>query len=1026
MSIDLRILEDDLTTEVAVLDVDSARHGLEWVDSILDQGGGNFKIPHNSPAIIANPGLFAEGNVIQIREDSTPLFAFEIERPRRDAGDVSDRISVAGPGALALLDHALVYAPREQEALRNRQRVFGWMSTDFDDTGWDSPIDHSGGTQGNPDLSVRDGHPEEWPDPDAEWIWSEAVDGNGTHPVGNVYFRRTLDVDNTVDAAGPARIFITADNRFVAYFDGEQVATGRDWRGFATIDVDLVPSVEHVLAVEVRNTPGGNPNPGGLLVSIVKVFDTEDDEELGQILYRSFTGTGGFPHPWKVLGYPGQVPGVTHGFVLKTLFDEAQARGSLNALSIDFDEHVDSSGDPWTDEVEVTTQVGNDTVLTVADRMRDWPIEFRMHPGTFTWQAFQRAGTDRGGTPDSGASTVTVDIAKAAGRTWEADGKRYDLLLVETQFAWAEVKDSPPVTNRHEGFLSLAQSPTLSLALQQAEKVRQRYATRREQVTFRTSSGVAAVPHVYDDYHPGDVVVAPTLAEVTDQEWALGDLRVDTVAIQMAAGGHLVATHQAVDARLTSTLEKLLTTREALGDGTLQGRTKISTSPIGDGAGRQVAQATRRGGGGEGAADPRTITVELADVEVPVGGLLLPWQRLTSLLHLVRMDPPANDDPTILPVPAEAVWLPRLELEWHPDELVPVASGYVQQYAFRGGGEVDLKVNGLHVWPVSDGSTSPTPEAEGIHRRFESVLPALYLDKDDQVEVAVDHGDAQPRTLARALLTLTLVEPFDQPADADDAPSTEDVDTIGGNPEAACPNGPNLWVRFRGGDDDAENMLADYLDGDGNLCAPTALHFGEPFIVDADGPYGDASFRTDSGGFSGDQNYTRSALDSVASFITRVRLDPMTGTPETGWIIAPTGGPGVGSSELYSLGMRRDRNLGVNVRFRRTNYPVSMAVSDPGYTMIGVTIEGTLAEPRLLVFKDGKLVHDVLTDPTTQGELNPSRWRFFTGVDTQGVSLVATRFTGLAEAVAWPWGRRLTRQQLLGAMTNLAREGRID
>lgn len=1020
--IDLRILEEDLTTEVAVLDVETGRHGLAWVDSVLDEGGGNFEIPHNSPAVVANPNLFTEGNVIQVRDSGTPLFAWEVERPRRDAGNVSDRISVAGPGALALLRHARVYLSGPQARLRNRQRLFGWQSIDFDDTAWDSPIDHSGGTQGNPDLAVRDGHPEEWPDPDAEWIWSEAVDGNGSHPVGNVYFRRTLDVDNTPIAAGLARLFITGDNRFVAYLDGQQIADGSDWRGFAAVDIELVAGVEHVLAVEVRNTPGGNPNPGGLLVSIMKVYDTEEDEEeLGPVLYRSFVGAGGAPHPWRILGYPAEVPGVTHGFVLDSLMAEAAARGvqGFDVIGWDFDAVVDSNGVPWSDQIEFVAQAGNDTVLTVADRMRDWPVEFRMDPATFTFQAFQRAGTDRGQTPEGGASTVTVPIDTMQGRTWEADGETFDVLLVETQREWAETPSPSPPSGRREGFLSMAQSPTLSLALKQAEQVRQKYATRREQVTFRTSSGIA-VPQPHVDYFLGDVIEAGTLLEVTDQAWTLGDLRIDTVSAALAPGGHIVWTHQAVDAKLKSTLEKLLTTREALGDGTLGGRTKLSTSPMGvDRSGSTTA--SRRGGGGGGAADPRTITVEASDVPIPEDGTLISWQRITSPIHWFRMDAPADDEPRELPAPASAVWLGRLELEWDADELEPEVTPSTIDYPFRGGGEVSMKVNGLYVWPVGDGATAPSAR-EGIHRRFESVLPALLLLKDDKVTIELDHGTAEERTLARALLTLTLVEPLDGSQEGS-APGQTPVDEIGGDPEAVCTNGPSLWVRFRGGDDDAENMLADYLDADDNLCAPGAVHSGEPFIFD-DGPYGDASYAAENpdGQFSnsGSQQYQRQNMTNVATMIARVRVDTNTSSGSTGWLVAPTGASGASSSESPAMGIRRSNPNGVIVRYRSVSYAVSIP-ADGGYHMIGVTLEGDSSGGRIVIYADGKLVHD---EPVADAiSPSPNNWRFFRGVDTFGGAFEPARFAGVAEVVAWPNSRRLTRLELGSAMAALAREG---
>lgn len=718
----LRVFDSTLTA-IAVLD---QPYNIGWVDSLLDVGAGEFKVRHDSPVVQANPSLLDKGNVVRVELDETPAFAWEVERRHRRRGETWDEVSVTGPGALNLLNHALVYAPLEQESLGSRQRVFGWQAIDYDDSGWDSPAPYSGGTQESPVRSSRSGHPEGWPDDKAEWIWGADVDGSGNHPVGNVYFRRSIDVDAVGLTPGLARLHVTADNNFVCYFDGEQVATGSDWRGFATVDVEFVAGATHVIAVEARTRSGA----GGLLMTIMELLDDpDDDEELGGVWFRTFTpdvfGGAGTPGPWRTLAYPAEVPGVTHGFVLQTLFDEAKARGSLTPLTIDFDATVDSAGTAWADEVEVTCQVGNDTVLTVMDRLRDWPVEFRLDPATWTFQAFVTAGADRGGTPDTGMSTVTIPTNRAGELAWESEDDTYDVLLVQSEFAWGEVPDSPPASNRREGFLSLAQSPTLSLALKQAERIRQRWSTPREQVTFVT--GATGVPVPYDDYFVGDIVEGPSLPSPTGS-WALDDLRIDTVAARITQAGELDWVHESVVVRLVSSMERLLTSREALGDGTLAGRTKVSTAPLGGGLG--VATAGRRGGG-EGGGIPSTITLLASgDYGPGIASVEFEFALLeTSRRNLFPLDVPATD----IELPYSGTW--EFTIIYRHDQV---------DRDFPGGGVINVLLDGLLVWPLAGESTSATPPEDMAMPEFTGSV-TLNAFRGQKVQIRVGHPGDEPQ-----------------------------------------------------------------------------------------------------------------------------------------------------------------------------------------------------------------------------------------------------------------------------------------
>ncbi len=100
----------------------------------------------------------------------------------------------------------------------------------------------------------------------AAWIWS--ADGTFATGVssGTRYFRLSFDVGER--PLERAFAWFAADNRFVAFLNGHQLATGDDWRHPVRVGLrrHLYPGV-NILAVRVTND-GPGQTPAGLLASI--------------------------------------------------------------------------------------------------------------------------------------------------------------------------------------------------------------------------------------------------------------------------------------------------------------------------------------------------------------------------------------------------------------------------------------------------------------------------------------------------------------------------------------------------------------------------------------------------------------------------------------------------------------------------------------------------------------------------------------------------------------------------------------
>jgi hypothetical protein len=95
-----------------------------------------------------------------------------------------------------------------------------------------------------------------------------------------------------------------------------------------------------------------------------------------QVLAQAVVYPPGWPLP---TGTDRVWTSATAGSILKTLIDEAQARGALAHITYDFDAAVDSQNDPWPADLNLTTHAGT-TVLDVAKQLAALGIDILMTP----------------------------------------------------------------------------------------------------------------------------------------------------------------------------------------------------------------------------------------------------------------------------------------------------------------------------------------------------------------------------------------------------------------------------------------------------------------------------------------------------------------------------------------------------------------------------------------------------------------------------------------------------------------------
>ena len=527
----LRVLDADLTTDLGPL---LQAYGIEWLDEGLDVGAGRFTIPNDSPSIVANGDILNRDNVVIVEDLDNPGWdghAWLVRRRNRKRGDRWDPVTIGGPGVLELLRSNLVeYARGFDAGIPTDERPFGWMAIDYDDTvpGWIAGSGWDGGTQAAPVFSVQAGYPESWPVPSAHWIGPGPLsplpnDGQG-HKADDYWYHRDRLISGY---AGEAVLFITADNAHQTYYNGSLIVEGQQWREFQQEAITLTG--DDVLAVEVYNIDASNNrgfnNPSSLLWAIATV---DDEGEIDEVLFRSQPGRG------RTNPFPGAPPGVTKGEILATLFDEGKGRGWLAPVTRGFDKDTDSRGEPWVDELLWVCQVGNDSVLSVGERLRETGLDIWMGPD-FVFHAAQQRGTRRQDTVDGAVEAFALE------RVMELESDSEDELInalsVRSDDAWFRV-GNPPAGQRREAFLTLGLQPTVASALVLAEHVLEEAERSRQVVKFATHSSFAPVPYV--DLFPMDEVLAPAVdPERLFDPWKLEVCRVDTIAAKVDVKGEV-------------------------------------------------------------------------------------------------------------------------------------------------------------------------------------------------------------------------------------------------------------------------------------------------------------------------------------------------------------------------------------------------------------------------------------------------------------------------------------------------------
>lgn len=383
-----------------------------WTTGVSDPGAWACTLGNEDPDLPA----IDYGHYIRCELDGITALLGVVEQMDKTAISSSEEVAevtkLAGRSALAEWDRTTIMPSTPPGSkLFSDVRRFGWMSLELLDQHWPS-----GRRQFRQDALAdgyesKHGTPLGWPDPEGWWIWSApaisyaeylppgvlAPEDPPLHGPGVSYFRNGFEVPENTEVA----IYAACDDAFEMYIDGVPIGGNGNlsgWRETFRADVTLEAG-PHIAAIKAENfVRSPATNTAGLIVAIYSLdADGKDD----QLLIR----TGGAD--WERQHYPAQPPGFTVGAVIRLLLEEAQAQGYLVGWLLDFDDAVDSAGNPWPPHEQFSFPVGL-SPLAALMQLADTHIDFLLEGDARVLRAWRYG--EAGVSASSAAATLVAGL----------------------------------------------------------------------------------------------------------------------------------------------------------------------------------------------------------------------------------------------------------------------------------------------------------------------------------------------------------------------------------------------------------------------------------------------------------------------------------------------------------------------------------------------------------------------------------------------------------------------------------------
>lgn len=390
MSFEVHVYEDDNTTFVVNLSASRQVRDVSAKDLLDGNGDGSVVIDWDHPDVAELVG----GRVVRIYDNERCAFSFTIDKKRTvtvpSSGNDSDRtVTVSGGGLRGYLTwgRVLPWLPTASDGVEDqrpitRRRLFNCVAPTNDLSDWVTPYQQSRTTS-------EPARPRGWPSNDAKWLWGETE--SDTMTIGRNWFVR----DFTIDADETLVFLVTADDQFVDFLQGAELQ--REEPEFpAQVWYDPWRSPMKLKAGTYRYGVAAK-NEGGKGAVMAECWRTSTAGLTTRVFMTGFPLGDGYDAqygewlclPYPELGDPGY--GHTVGRIMGQLLGEAQLRGELPALSWDFDDDLDSNGDPWDVLIPEIDFDATGTLADAVDKLAETYVDVRMgYDNGFVLQLFNK------------------------------------------------------------------------------------------------------------------------------------------------------------------------------------------------------------------------------------------------------------------------------------------------------------------------------------------------------------------------------------------------------------------------------------------------------------------------------------------------------------------------------------------------------------------------------------------------------------------------------------------------------------
>lgn len=466
-------------------------------DKKNDAGAWAVAVPRDA----AEAAWIQTYNVVRFLVGGTVCFSGRIgprDQQTLDPGEEAREMrSIGGPGILDTLRDARV-DPHPDVTLRHDTRYFTFAAIDYVDWGsWDPAVELFRQDDADESLYGTD-VPASWPDPTAYWIWGTALSDpldDPPQPIGKCYFRRSPNLTTTGDCA----LLIACDDKYRLFVDGVFVGENGEahmFREYDRYNLFLEAGV-HDIAIECENIarPVSSTNSAGLLFAM---YRTIDGGVLDDLMIHS-------DDDWQVLAYPAAPPGMTPGEIMNVIIEEAQARGALAIWSVDFTDSLDSNGDAWDHELDITVRVCAEKVHDVLLKLAEADVDFAVDHETLTLRMFNKGGLNTGGAvePEVGVDLLDLHHATDPAEATSLAVRHADGSLV---FLDSGVPSEDADEPRIEAYIEAGSAPSSEAAERMAAAIFDLLAAPAPDVTFELHPDG---PAPWVDIWPGKVITIP-------------------------------------------------------------------------------------------------------------------------------------------------------------------------------------------------------------------------------------------------------------------------------------------------------------------------------------------------------------------------------------------------------------------------------------------------------------------------------------------------------------------------------------